>query len=348
MTNSPERSIRGGFVFALLAATSFGVTTPLVQRLGPGVGPFTTAALLYVGAAIVALATRSRASQEAPLKWSQAPRLLAMALAGAMAAPAALAWGLQQTSGLSASLALNFEGVSTAAIGWLLYREHVGRRIAVALGLMTCGGILLVLGRAQEGSAQLAGVVAVAAATLAWGLDNALSNALSSLDPAKVVLAKAALGALSSIVLAFAFTEPWPSVTSTLGLLACGVTGYGLSLRLYLLAQRRVGAARTASLFAIAPFVAAAVAVLLGAPLGGWWTGAALAPMLIGLGLHLSERHAHAHRHHLLTHEHAHRHGDPHHEHVHDPPVLGSHSHEHTHEPMEHDHAHTPDLHHDH
>jgi drug/metabolite transporter (DMT)-like permease len=346
--STSSRSIRAGFAFALLAAASFGVTTPLVQRLGRGVGPFTTAALLYLGAAVVALATRRRASQEAPLRWSHAPRLIAIALCGATLAPAALAWGLQRTSGLSASLALNFEAVFSAAFGWLLYREQVGRHAASALGLMTLGGVLLVLARAQEGPMQLAGLVAVAGATLAWGLDNALSNALASLDPAKVVLAKAALGAASSSLLAVAFGEPPPLATATVGLLACGATGYGLSLRLYLLAQRRVGAARTASLFAVGPFVAAGVAALLGEPLGGWRSGVALAPMLVGLGLHLSERHAHAHRHRPMTHEHAHCHDDLHHDHVHEPPVRGEHSHEHTHEPIEHDHAHMPDLHHDH
>jgi drug/metabolite transporter (DMT)-like permease len=156
-----------------------------------------------------------------------------------------------------------------------------------------------------------------------------LSNAVASLDPAKVVLAKASLGALASVILAFAFDERLPPRASSIGLLMCGATGYGLSLRLYLLAQRRVGAARTASIFAIAPFIAAGVAIGFGEPWGGWSTGVALVPMLVGLGLHLTERHAHPHRHRPLTHEHAHRH-------------------EHTHEPIEHDHAHMPDPHHDH
>jgi drug/metabolite transporter (DMT)-like permease len=343
-----DRAIRSGFVWALLAAASFGMTTPLVQRFGRGVAPFGTAALLYSGAAMVALVTRRRAGEEAPLRGSHAPRLVAMALTGAVVAPAALAWGLQRTSGLSASLALNLEAVFTAVFGWLLYREHVGGRIALALGLMTIGGILLVLGRAQEGTAQLAGLIAVTAATLAWGLDNALSNGVASLDPAKVVLAKASLGALASVTLAFAFDEGLPPKTSSIGLLMCGATGYGLSLRLYLLAQRRVGAARTASIFAIAPFIAAGVAIGFGEPWGGGATAIALAPMLVGLGLHLTERHAHPHRHRPLTHEHAHRHDDLHHDHIHDPRVEGMHSHEHTHEPIEHDHAHMPDPHHDH
>jgi drug/metabolite transporter (DMT)-like permease len=346
--SSSEPTIRAGLVSALLAAVAFGVTTPLVQRFGRGVGPFWTATLLYVGAATVAAATRRRDTEEAPLRRSHALRLVAMALAGATAAPAAFAWGLQRTSGLSAALALNFEAVFTAALGWLLYREHVGRRVALALGLMTIGGIILVVGRAQQGPLQLTGLLAVTAATLAWGLDNALSNTLASLDPARVVLAKASLGALCSVLLAYALGESPPVAASIVGLLACGGTGYGLSLRLYLRAQRRIGAARTASLFATAPFFAAGVAVAFGEPFGGGSTGLALVPMLLGLGLHLTERHAHAHRHRPLTHAHAHRHDDPHHEHVHEAPVPMEHSHEHTHGPIEHDHEHMPDLHHDH
>jgi drug/metabolite transporter (DMT)-like permease len=343
-----DRSTRYGLFLALLAAVSFGLTTPFVQRLGRGVGPFTTAALLYLGAAAISLLLRKRANQEAPLTWAHAPRLIAMALAGATVAPAALAWGLQRTSGLDAGLALNFEAVFTALLGWLLYREHVGRRVALALAAMTLGGMLLLLGRAQAGSTELAGLVAVTAATFAWGLDNALSSGVSGLDPAKVVLAKAALGALLSSVLALALGEHGPALFALLGLLACGATGFGLSLRLYLLAQRRIGAARTASLFAFAPFVAAGVALGFGEALGGWATLAALPPMLVGLALHLTERHAHAHRHPPLTHAHAHNHADGHHNHTHEPPCLGEHSHEHTHEVLEHDHSHLPDLHHDH
>jgi drug/metabolite transporter (DMT)-like permease len=319
-----------------------------VQQVGHGIGPFTTAALLYLGAALVALVLRKRTTQEAPLRWTDAPRLLAMALAGATVAPAALAWGLQRTSGLSAGLALNFEAVFTTAFGWLLYRERVGRRVAFALGSMTLGGMLLVLGHAQEGRTQVPGLIAVAAATCAWGLDNALSNGVSALDPAKVVLAKASLGALCSSALLFAFHEPLPPLLPLVGLLVLGASGFGLSLRVYLLAQRRIGATRTASLFALAPFVAAGVAMCFGEPFGGWATAAALVPMLVGLWLHLTERHSHAHVHRPMRHAHAHNHNDGHHTHTHDPLVVGEHSHEHAHEPTEHAHDHAPDLHHTH
>ena len=45
-------ALRGGLL-SLLAAVLFGITTPLVQRFGAGVGAFSTAALLYGGAAVV-------------------------------------------------------------------------------------------------------------------------------------------------------------------------------------------------------------------------------------------------------------------------------------------------------
>ena len=44
-------ALRGGLL-ALLAAVLFGISTPLVQRAGTGLGPLATAALLYAGAAL--------------------------------------------------------------------------------------------------------------------------------------------------------------------------------------------------------------------------------------------------------------------------------------------------------
>ena len=39
----------------MLSAVLFGLTTPLLKQAGEGVGPFMTAAWLYLGAATVAL-----------------------------------------------------------------------------------------------------------------------------------------------------------------------------------------------------------------------------------------------------------------------------------------------------
>src|ERR1700757_289657 len=88
--------------------------------------------------------------------------------------------------------------------------------------------------------------------------------------------------------------------------LAIGMSGYGLSLRLYLLAQRAFGAARTGSVFAFAPFIGALLAIALGDRFLSWGMAAGAALMLSGVALHLAESHAHEHEHETLEHEHAH------------------------------------------
>ncbi|MDO9115969.1 MAG: DMT family transporter [Polaromonas sp.] len=341
--NTP--ALRGGLL-ALLAATLFGVSTPLVQYLGRGLGPLTTAALLYAGAALAGALLRKGRQQEARLQRSDGRRLLAVVVFGAVIGPVALAWGLQRTSGASASLMLTLEALFTALLAWRLYRETLGARVWVAMALLLAGGAVLVLDQARLGGAQLAGLLAVLVATAAWGMDNTLSRALAERDPGQVVLVKAALGATVTALLALVFAEPVPALAAAAGLLAVGATGYGLSLRFYLLAQRAFGAARTGSVFAFAPFIGAVFALALGDRSVSAWMGVGGLLMLGGVLLHLMESHGHAHSHASMDHEHAHNHADGHHNHHHLPMPEGTHSHSHHHEPLEHAHPHVPDAHH--
>jgi len=193
-----------------------------------------------------------------------------------------------------------------------------------------------------------AGLLAVMAATAAWGMDNTLSRAVADRDPGQVVLAKAALGATATAVIAWLSDEPLPTLWQASGLFLVGATGYGLSLRFYLLAQRAFGAARTGSVFAFAPFIGAALAFALGDRSGSWGLTLGGVLMLIGVLVHLSEGHQHVHAHEAVEHEHAHTHDDGHHNHHHDPMPQGSHSHRHRHEATTHLHPHVPDLHHGH
>ena len=350
MTESKLPALRGALL-ALLAAALFGISTPLVQRFGVGLGAFSTAALLYAGAAVAGAFSRQRVEREARVLRSDLPRLLAMAGFGAVIGPVALAWGLQHTSGTSASLMLTLEALFTALLAWRLYRETLDGRVWAAMALLLAGGMLLVLDqglRAEPSGARLWGLLAVLLATAAWGVDNTLSRALAERDPGQVVLLKAALGAAATTLLAIAVGEPLPSPGAALALLAVGASGYGLSLRFYLLAQRAFGAARTGSVFAFAPFIGAALALALGDRSASAMMAVGSALMLAGVVLHLAESHGHAHSHEALDHEHAHRHDDGHHSHAHVPMPAGAHSHPHQHEPLRHAHPHVPDAHHGH
>ncbi|MCF8210072.1 MAG: DMT family transporter [Rhodoferax sp.] len=344
----PEMSapaLRGGLL-ALLAAALFGLSTPLVQHFGHGLGAFTTAALLYAGAAVVAVLMRHPPEREAALTRSDVPRIFAMAGFGAVIGPVALAWGLQRTSGSSASLMLTLEALFTALLAWRLYGETMDRRVGLAMLFLLAGGIALVLEQGLAGNTQLSGLLAVLVATAAWGVDNTLSRGVADRDPGQVVLAKSTLGAVATVGLAAVLGEPSPGLVAAGALLAIGATGYGLSLRLYLLAQREFGAGRTGSVFAFAPFIGALGAFAMGSRAGTWMLAVGGVLMLAGVVLHLFESHGHAHEHEELEHEHAHSHGDQHHLHTHVPMPPGPHSHLHRHAPLHHEHPHAPDAHH--
>lgn len=243
---------------------------------------------------------------------------------------------------------LTLEAVFTALLARWLYQETMDRRVLTALLLLLAGGAALALDRNQAGTDGLLGLLAVMLATAAWSVDNTLSRGLADRDPGQVVLGKAVLGATATASIAALLAEPMPALEDAAALLLIGATGYGLSLRFYLLAQRTFGAARTGSVFAFAPFIGAALAIALGDRSGGWLMALAGALMVLGMVLHLAESHSHEHLHEALEHEHAHRHDDAHHDHEHDPMPAGSHSHTHTHEPIRHKHPHVPDLHHRH
>jgi len=345
----PRSAITRGVLLAVAAAIAFGVTTPVVAWAGHGEGAFATAALLYAGAALASMIMLALArTRGAPLGRRDLPRVVGVALAGGAIAPALLAWGLQRAGATVGALLLNLEAVFTVVLARAVFHEAIGRRVVLAAAAMVAGGAALALDASRGGDWSVAGVVAVAAATLGWAIDNTLTRPLAERDPLSVVAAKAGLGASFTLAAALVTGEPGPSLRAVIALLACGATGYGLSLRLYLLAQRAIGAGRTGSVFALAPFIGAALAIAAGDRGPAGWTLAAAALFAAGVYLHVTERHDHAHVHEPVEHDHAHRHDDGHHDHTHEPPVAGEHVHPHRHARVGHTHDHGEDLHHAH
>ncbi len=339
-----------GVLLGLLSAVAFGVTTPIIARMGGGMGPFTTAALLYGGAGIVSLAIRttSRRRGGRPLVRRDLSAIIGVSVLGGAVAPVLLVMGIARTGGVTASLALNLEAIFTMFLAWLIHKEPLGRRALFGAIAMLGGGALLAIDTGGRTDVGFLGLVAVIGATVAWAGDNTLSRSLSDADPSAVVLAKGSFGAVLTTTIALSIREPMPSLRDGLAILACGATGYGLSLRLYLLAQRRMGAGRTASVFAAGPFIGAVVSWIGGERGVSLWLELGAVAFAIGVYLHVTERHQHPHRHDPMSHEHLHRHDDGHHDHVHEAVVEGEHTHPHDHRATQHTHEHAPDLHHTH
>lgn len=353
------RSFTGGLPWpgaplALAAAALFGASTPFAKLLlGGGIDPWLLAGLLYLasglGLGLLRLARHAIGAvpREAPLARADLPWLALVVLFGGIAGPVLLMLGLKSTPAATAALLLNLEALATMAIAWLATRENVDRRLLLGAAAILLGALVL----AWQGGPRPAGwgALAIAGACLAWGIDNNLTRRLSAADPVAIALWKGLAAGSVNLVLAFLAGAALPGLAGLAGAAAVGFLGYGVSLVLFVLALRHLGAARSSAYFATAPFLGAALAVpMFGEPVTARLVVAG-ALMAAGVAIHLAEAHEHEHRHEAQQHTHRHVH-DAHHHHAHAPgdPAGEPHTHPHRHPPLAHSHPHYPDLHHRH
>lgn len=342
---------------ALGAALLFGASTPFAKLLVGDVPPLLLAGLLYLGSglglgALLLIRTIAAKVTEDEVARLTIPRrdvgwLLGAIVAGGMAGPALLMAGLARTSAASASLLLNIEGVATAVIAWLVFKENTDRRIVLGMAAIVAGGALLAW---QPGSWALStGALLVVGACLCWAIDNNLTRKVSTNDAMLIAGIKGVVAGTCNTALAVAGGAHFPALPLVGWSLLVGLVGYGVSLMLFVVALRTLGTARTGAYFSIAPLFGVALALFLwpALPSATFWVSAAL--MVLGLWLHLTERHVHAHQHIAMEHDHPHAH-DGHHQHGHEFPWDGEepHVHPHAHVAMTHEHVHYPDIHHRH
>jgi drug/metabolite transporter (DMT)-like permease len=339
---------------ALVSAALFGASTPAAKVLVGSVHPAMLAGLLYCGAGIgVAVMRRalpwviSRAPEVAVSR-SELPWLVGAIGFGGVFGPLLLMVGLSHTDAATASLLLTLEGAATALMAWSIFHENYDRRIALGMGCLVVGAIVLSWSGAPT-TANLLGPLAIAGACIAWGLDNNLTRKVSLADPLQIVELKGLIAGPFNIVLGLLFGALLPPFSTMFIAGVVGFVGYGVSLALFVLALRGLGAARTSAYFSTAPFIGSAAAVIaLGDPVSSQLLIAGLL-MAAGVWLHLTERHEHEHFHGAMGHAHPHVH-DEHHHHAHTAgdPAGEPHTHFHEHKPMRHAHPHVPDMHHTH
>ena len=351
-----HRRLHNGPFMALGSAFLFGASTPLAKLLLGLTDPLLLAGLLYLGSgaglALVKIGGGfpGLGRSEAPLRARDLPWLAAIVLFGGILGPALLMWGLTVTPASTGSLLLNSEGLATMAIAWLVFRENVDSRIFLGAMAILAGAVVLSWPEAAGAGRQLGwGSVLIVLACMSWGIDNNLTRKLSAADPLQIAMIKGLAAGAVNLALGLVHGAVLPSPTTLVAAAAVGFFCYGVSLVLFVLGLRHLGAARTGAYFSTAPFIGAALAL----PLFGEMPTLTLigAALLMGIGvyLHLAEAHDHEHMHEPLEHEHRHVH-DIHHLHQHeaDAPAGEPHSHWHRHPRLLHKHPHYPDLHHRH
>jgi len=338
-------------VFAGAAAILFGISTPLLKILAGEVSPVFLVAFLYLGTSwgitLLGMVVRSlRKDREAVPDRHDVPWLLVAILSGGVIAPVLLVESLGITPAATVSLLLNFEAVATTVLAAALFREEIGKRIWSALAVITAASILLTWSP-DPGAGLSIGAAGVLLACIFWGIDNNATRKIAGKDPFAIVVTKSFSAGIVALLLAFSFGESPPGIVPVLFALIVGVFCYGLSMVFFVRALRDLGAARTGIYFSSAPFIGAAISLVIFRQVPGLQIIIASGLLAAGVVLLATEEHSPIHHHFAVEHEHLHRHPDVHHVHDHPEPVSGDHRHVHRHEAVDYSHPHFPGSHHE-
>jgi len=265
-----KKSKNVAIFLAILAAALYAISTPVSKMMLQVAPPTMIAAFLYLGAGIgvgtmmLVRFERKRPSTEERLHRRDIPYTVAM-VALDIAAPILMMFGLKTCSAANTSLLNNFEIVATAIIALLFFGEAVGRRLWTAIAFVTAASILLSLddGSIGEALSFSKGSLLVLGATICWGLENNCTRQIADRDPMEIVTIKGFGSGLGALAIAFAVGESLPAWHHLAIILLLGYVAYGLSIYCYTYAQRTIGAAKTSTYYALAPFIGALLSILM-------------------------------------------------------------------------------------
>ena len=253
--------------WTILAAGLYALNAPVSKLLLEEVPPTMMAALLYLGAgiglAVVRLVQRmtGKGKKEAPLTKKDMPYTVGMVVLD-IAAPIFLMVGLTMTTAANASLLNNFEIVATAVIALFIFREAISRRLWLAIVLVTISSAILSVEDVTSFTFSY-GSIFVLLACVCWGLENNCTRMISHKDPLEIVVIKGFGSGLGSLVRAFFLGENALPLVYGVCTLLLGFVAYGLSIFFYIYAQRYLGAAKTSAYYALAPFMATALSLVI-------------------------------------------------------------------------------------
>lgn len=284
-----ELNIKKGVAFAILAAALYAINAPFSKILLEFMPPTLMAGFLYVGAGIgmvfIAFIRKMKKTEVKELKLTKAelPYTIAMIVLD-IAAPICLLFGLNATTAANASLLNNFEIVATAIIALMIFKEKISARLWFGIVFITlsCG----ILSLEDISSLRFSyGSLFVLLAAVCWGFENNCTRKISSKDPLQIVLLKGIFSGIGSIIIGLCIGEQIEVLWNIAAVLGVGFVSYGLSIYFYVYAQRLLGAARTSAYYAIAPFIATILSLIIFREIPDITYFVALALMIVGAWL---------------------------------------------------------------
>lgn len=283
-----------GILCAILAAAFYALSAPFSKILLDYIPETLTAGFLYLGAGICMLLIaplrkkKNEPAEEKHLTRKELPYTVAMILLD-IAAPICLLTGLGSTTAASASLLNNFEIVATAVIALSVFRERISPRLWGGILFITLSCAVLSADNVSELHFSGGSLFIILAAVL-WGFENNCTRKISSKDPLEIVLLKGIFSGIGSLIIGLVCGERITVLWSVFAALGIGAVSYGMSIYLYIYAQRHLGAARTSAYYAVSPFIGTLLSLIVFRELPDWryWTGLAL--MIAGAFLASSDK----------------------------------------------------------
>lgn len=262
-----KQEMRKGIMMAILAAVLYAMSSPFSKILLNEMPPTLMAGFLYLGAGIgmslIAVSRKARQVETTEIHLSKAemPYIVAMILLD-IAAPICMLIGLNATTAANVSLLNNFEIVATALIALVIFSERISKRLWMGIFFVTLSSVILSF--EDVSSLEFSyGSLFVLLAAVFWGLENNCTRKLSSCDPLEIVLLKGIFSGIGSVVIGLVLGERLMNLWSVIAVMALGIVSYGLSIYFYVHAQRLLGAARTSAYYAVSPFIASFLSILI-------------------------------------------------------------------------------------
>ena len=334
-------------MLAALSAALFGLATPISKYLLNGINAFSLAGLLYLGASVVlfpVILARKEYFYLFALNRANLLRLIGAVTLGGIIGPVLLLFALRQAPASSVSLWLNMELVATTLLGFVFFKDFLGKTGWAGVALALASGVLLTV---NEGTSGIVPAVFVCAACVCWGFDNHFTSLIDGISAVQSTCIKGCIAGIINTAIGYFMPGPPMSAETAICALILGGVSYGISIVLYITSAQKLGAIRSQILFSAAPFFGFFFSMIFLSESISSLQSISFLLLIVSIMLMAFEKHEHRHEHHELEHTHLHRHDDLHHEHVHDIKIE-NHDHPHRHGRGVHSHPHWPDIHHRH
>ena len=250
--------------YAILAAILYALSTPVSKILMTQILPSLLAGLLYLGAGFGMLPislVKKRGSAFRKIDKKDLPYIIEMIILD-IAAPVFLMIALSGSAAANISLINNFEIVATSLIAFVLFRERISGKVCFGITLITASSLLLSFESMASLSFSTYSIFAFLAC-ISWGFENNCTRKLSDCDPSRIVVIKGIGSGTGALLVSHILQEEIRLSIYVVAALVLGFFAYGLSVYFYVSAQRSLGAAKTSSYYAIAPFIGALLSIIL-------------------------------------------------------------------------------------